>query len=523
MRELRKRKCFSDQAGRPVRPRGFTLLEVMVAALLLLLAMAGVVPFFISALSQSTAVRYKSSATNIARERLEQIRQLDYREITNAASLVARFGDSTTLRNVAYDVAYNVQEAAYGSGVLKEVTVTVAWTAPPRVAPVSLTTMIHQQFVGPRVSQVALSPPGQSDPLGTPFSCLAESTPYTLQCDVAQADWGLVINKLDQVGMSFRDVWARIALVDENGTAVPLGDPDVDYKITDLRMTTDSSTGKVTRVYFSYDFNSRDIPDGYWEFRTTVFNQYDEPGNVWRLRIRIENGEPVAPVAAMAVPQAGDACIILYWSGGPERDRARYEVERSKWDPIGLTWGPWVWVDSELGPNRTSVEDWGSVSEPRDPWGSVTTPNRYQYRIRAVDIAENVGLAAVAVAELPYTATTTTLVGATTTTTLVGATTTTALVTTTTALVTTTTAAWRYRVKVVNNVNKVFNLRIQDEDPATADINRSVGKKATIIIENLPAGNYQITATSSGRSPLVAAFSLTGQPLQDPPTVLLIL
>ena len=45
-------------------------------AMLLLVALAGIVPFFLTGLAAST-VRYKSIASNIARERMEEIRRLD--------------------------------------------------------------------------------------------------------------------------------------------------------------------------------------------------------------------------------------------------------------------------------------------------------------------------------------------------------------------------------------------------------------------------------------------------------------
>ena len=86
------------------RSRGFTLVEVLIASLLLMLAMAGIVPFFIGGLNQASTVRYKSLATNIARERMEQIRQLDYREITEdpneGVTLSERFGTTAEQRGI---------------------------------------------------------------------------------------------------------------------------------------------------------------------------------------------------------------------------------------------------------------------------------------------------------------------------------------------------------------------------------------------------------------------------------------
>ncbi len=86
----RERTAMAVQLGK--RPRGFTLIEIMVGLTVLLIAMAGLVPLFIAGLNQSSSVRYKSTAANIAQEKIEEIRQLDYREIIDVPFLESRFG-----------------------------------------------------------------------------------------------------------------------------------------------------------------------------------------------------------------------------------------------------------------------------------------------------------------------------------------------------------------------------------------------------------------------------------------------
>ncbi len=484
--------------------QGFTLIEIMVAVLLLLFAMAGIVPFFLGGLSQASTVRYKSIATNVARERMEQIRQLDYREIEEQEaidkglpSLTERFGSSAAQRDLNFDITYVVEESAYEEGTLKKVTVNVGWIEPPRVSAAAITTLIHQQFLGPRIALLEIEPTS-SDPLDSPFPLIGSTT--KARCHIAQADWGLVYRNLDQVGMAARDVYTRLVFFDEDGQSVPLGDPDDDFKITNtyLRYSTDAD-GKVDDVWFEYDFDAWSIPDGYWEMRAVAYNEYDEPGNVWRLRARVEKGAPTAPTDFVATPQADNQTVVLTWAGGPERDRAYYVLERGKWDGGG--WSGWTPLASALDPKATSYTDQGNVGAELDPWGSGVTPNSYQYRLWAVDSCDPglVGPAAEAETALPPLVTTTTL-----------PTTTTTAPTTTTSTSSTTTTLAVYSVQIRNVSNAHYNVTIKNGAGNTV-FSGTVKKGDTETITGLTPGNYLITATANKKPTITQSFSLPAQ------------
>jgi len=478
----------------------------MVGAMLLMVAMAGVVPFFLATLNQSASVRFKSTATNIARERMEQIRQLDYREIVSASDLASKFGGSETIRDVTYGIVYAVQEAAYESGVLKQVTVTVDWTAPPKVSPASVSTMIHQQFVGPRVERVELTQ-SKNDPLGTPFPCLNPNAWHTIRVYIAEADWGLVLENPNGTPKVWRDFYIRLNLVDEDGITLALGAAALDYKLDQLDLNTrftceEDAYGKATKVWVEYDFDSSIIPDGYWEFQATAFNRFDEPGNVWCLRTRVENKAPEEPTAVAAVAQFGDESVRLYWSGGAERDRVRYEVQRCNLSAAG----PWMPVDMAVDPKATSLLDEGDASVPEDPWGDAATSNWYRYQIRAVDICNPANTSDWVTADviLPggSTATTTTLVPPTTLST------------------TTTLAALFYWVNVENKDNKDWDLVIEcANNPLMSTVTTIVARKSILKIENLRVGNYLITASAEGREDRVSSFALDADKEQTVMTI----
>ena len=485
--------------GKDRGSQGFTMIEVVVAAMLLLIAMAGFVPFFLSGLSQASSVRYKSLATNIARDRMEKVRRLDYREIGTPEELAERFGSTVTIggedRTMTFNMEYVVEESAYEEGTLKKVTVNVDWEGNPVGSTASITTMVHQQFLGPRGSSLELIPL-RRDPLSTPFPRI--DGPTIARYHIARADWGLVIDNLDQVGMTARNVYMRLAFFDDDRNSFP----DEDIQVTSLYYTLDA-TGKVNDVYFEYQFDSSQVPDGYWEMRTVAYNEYNEPGNVWRLRVRVEDGPPGAPLLFAADPGADNQSVALTWTGAPERDRAYYVLERRTWDGIAGNWPQaWTTVASSIDPRATSYLDQGEMLLS-DPWGDPTTPNSYQYRLWAVDICLPglVGPAAIAETAIPPAVTTTTDVVTTTTT---------DVVTTTTSTSTTSTTIGLSSGDVVNSSSKSYTLTVKDS-AGTIVTTKSVAKKSTVTISSLAAGNYLITATSPGRPTLTQSFSMPEQ------------
>lgn len=492
---------------RTKRQRGMTLIEVMVGALLLLFAMAGIVPLFLTGLSQASGVRLKSIATNLAREKMEQIRQLDYREIYDEdmaaldptlgeRTLESLFGVTETVRDTVFTIDYVVNESGYGEGKLKEVTVNVVWEAPPPTSPASITTLIHQQFLGPRGSRLTLEPT-YTDPLGTPFPLLSGAT--TARYYVAQADWGLVFYDLDAPSPSPRNVYARMVFFDDTGQSIPLGGASQEYKIgTSYIRYSRGDDGKIDAVWFEYAFDASILPDGYWEFRAVAYNAYSEPGNTWRLRVRVEQGAPAAPTDFSATPQSDNQTVVLNWAGGQERDRAYYVLERRTWDPYAGVWLPWVRLSDSLDPKSSSYTDRGSVASRADPWGDPSSRNVYQYSLWAIDICQPglAGPAAVADVAIPPLTTTTTVVSTTTT----------APVSTTT----TTTSPALYSVDIKNSSSSNYDIVVRNQTGAVVYTGK-VNKGKTITVSGLRSGNYQIEATASKKPPVYQSFSLPAQ------------
>ena len=109
------------KAHMPRRADGFSFVELLVTIIIAGVAFAAMVPLFVQAGKQQSSDRVRVTALNVAQDRIEKIRQLDYDLITaeNLARTensgdwlyASEFGPQfTTAGGRAYDVFYDVAE-----------------------------------------------------------------------------------------------------------------------------------------------------------------------------------------------------------------------------------------------------------------------------------------------------------------------------------------------------------------------------------------------------------------------------
>jgi type II secretory pathway pseudopilin PulG len=381
---------------------GYTLIEIMVASLLLVTAMAGIVPFYISGLAHAASSRQLSVATNIAREKMEEIRQLDYREVvedpenpTAPTNLSMRFGSSVhvTERNMTFKINYEVDQLP--GQAAKSVQVTVSWDPPPfPISPAVVKTVIAEQYLGPKMAKLEVLPTDKdnlppADSGGTPFPLLkTDGTPTTIRAHIADSDWFLAYDDLTVPLPSPNDISLKYLFRDDAGGSVGV------HTVPNTALATVISGTDVKDIYFQDTFDAHDIPDGYWDLEVTMYNAYDEPGNTWQLRVRVEKGPPVAPSSFTATPTS-DTTIVLTWIPGSERDRQRYVLERREVDatgaPLASPSGDWTTVADDLPANTTTYTDTGELDPGGNtaldlpPCGRSGDPRYFQYRIYGVD------------------------------------------------------------------------------------------------------------------------------------------
>jgi len=121
--------------------RGFTTLEAIVSLGLFALSAAGVCQTLITVVHANTLARQLTAATNLARDKVEQLRHNDYVTLaTGADTTLAE--DGLASANAPYQRSWTV--AAGPAANTKEVTVTVTWSDRTGPHNVNLTTIVAQ-------------------------------------------------------------------------------------------------------------------------------------------------------------------------------------------------------------------------------------------------------------------------------------------------------------------------------------------------------------------------------------------
>ncbi len=152
---------------------GFSFVELLVTIVIAGIAFAALVPLFIDVQKQDSGDNARNVALQVAQDKIEKIRQLDYDQITaanlsSASYAGGQFGsywDSVRNSNTKrYAIQYTVSpvpsRAAPGAEKYKKVEVQVTWVAPPSpVKAAVLQTLVYRQYAGPEIMSYTVGPP----------------------------------------------------------------------------------------------------------------------------------------------------------------------------------------------------------------------------------------------------------------------------------------------------------------------------------------------------------------------------
>lgn len=286
------------------RPRlracGFSLVELMVTVIIAGVAFAGIVPLFVNAQKTVVGDRMRSIALNLAQDRIEKVRQLDFDQITkenldSSTFAGGQFGTAWTATSGGGSKQFTISnqvrnETTGGFTAYKQVTITVSWTGPPfPVKPVRLDTMIARSYAGPQIIDLALSPlNGNGDVNGTPV---------TIAATVATPDRGSTAQVLFYVYGS-------------NGTEV-------------AQLTQTTGTAGV----YSVQWDASGASNGLYSFRAQAYTSAGDVGNTWVRDANLVLNSAPAQVGHVTAT-AGDRRIVLRWDSSTASDFDHFEVWR---------------------------------------------------------------------------------------------------------------------------------------------------------------------------------------------------
>jgi prepilin-type N-terminal cleavage/methylation domain-containing protein len=115
--------------------RGFSLLEVLVAMLILALVMGGLVNVFVASRGYTAHGRFRTSASQVAAQFMDplqnEVNQSSWDTSGNLLNVSVRPGPSQTVDGVTYNSEFEITNESAGT-FLRRVRMNVTWTDPRR-------------------------------------------------------------------------------------------------------------------------------------------------------------------------------------------------------------------------------------------------------------------------------------------------------------------------------------------------------------------------------------------------------
>jgi len=301
---------------------GFSFVELLVTIIIAALAFAALVPLFVQAQSRNSADNARNIALQIAQDKVEKIRQLDYDQITqgNLESTVTAGGQFGTdwdfTRNgvtrhftIQYTIVPVPANAPAGREQYKKVEVSVAWTAPPKpVKAAVLQTLVYRQFAGPEITSVNVGPPGIFD-INLPDVPTIIGSPVVIDAYLSPED----ITSMDATNPD-PDLrgWIKFTITSYTGVTVASQDVSTVYN---------NEPG-----HYQYAWDNSAAQDGVYRIEITAVSATKTQGSTATLSYPVALRLPPAPTGLVAVP--GDRLVSLSWDPSGIGDFHHYELWR---------------------------------------------------------------------------------------------------------------------------------------------------------------------------------------------------
>lgn len=303
---------------------GLSLVELLVTVVLAGIVFAAMVPMFLLAQETNAGDNMRTTALQLAQDRIEKIRQLDYDEIAADAAnpdllpnlysttfgggqfgptFVAESGGSSKTFHIDYTVTLMPIGSPVGGEEYKKVVVDVYWDPPPRpVKRVILQTNVYRQYAGPQIVALNVSP------LETVGGDTVRITGYTVQLEA-------VISAADIAAMNAGGSpsgFVRFTVNAYNGS-------QVSYEEVATPVTGQPGVYRTT-------WDASAAPDGVYVFQAVAVSRNSFKGNTASVAYPLEHGAPAAPTGLVAT--SADQTVYLTWDASPAGDLDHYELWR---------------------------------------------------------------------------------------------------------------------------------------------------------------------------------------------------
>ena len=360
--------------------RGFSFVELLVTIIIAGIAFAALVPVFVQGMQVGSGDKMRLLALNLAQDRVEKIRQLDFELITednlrSGAFYFGEFGstwmEQTESGSKQFSVKYVVEDKQVSATdtriAYKLVTVIADWDGPPYPHKlVHLKTAVYRQYAGP---EIVLFNVRASDLEGqNPASEVIVSPIVHLSATVNAADLDSMKRRDIGVPPNQRTLLGHVDVLITSGTGAVYPTEKLPYNAL-----------SPTPALFTYDWpvpGGLGANDGYYTFKAIAFTSSGSPGNSWEFSMRVETGPPASVTSLTVTP--GKTTADLTWLPSLSGDLAHYEVYRTHLDSLTKSPdGPVVPLAVDLSVTTLSYSDSGLT---QDDW--------YLYQVYAVDWAD---------------------------------------------------------------------------------------------------------------------------------------
>ena len=339
---------------------GFSFIELLVTIIIAGIAFAAMVPLFVQAQGANSADQARNIALQVAQDKLEKVRQLDYDQIIQAnlesgSYAGGQFGTTWNfVRNgstKAYTVRYTVSPvpatAVAGQEKYKKVQVRVTWAAPPSpVKAAVLQTLVYRQYAGPEIQSVTVGPPGIFDATDPDVPTIIGS-PVVID---------VVLSPEDIASMNASDLdpakrgWVKFTVSPYTGGGA--------IASQEVRTIYNNQPG-----HYQYVWDNSAAEDGIYKFEMTAVSARAMQGSTATSQFYVALLNPPAPTGLIATP--GNGQVSLSWDVPGIGDLDHYELWK------GTTSGGETLYQTLANPSYTDT--------------AVTNGTRYYYRVLVVD------------------------------------------------------------------------------------------------------------------------------------------